>query len=138
MVNNNRFSISVHILLLIAHYNVELTGDQMAASVNTNPVVIRKITGLLKKAGILDVRAGIGGAYLLKRPEEINLLDIYRAVNEIDEKALYLFNVHQKPNASCQIGRNIENVLKSELLEVQSVMEARLAEKTLADLITKF
>ncbi|MGO4731012.1 Rrf2 family transcriptional regulator [Paenibacillus sp. 2KB_22] len=60
---------TIHILSLIAINDAELTGDQIALSVNTNPVIIRRIIRMLKKSKIIDVRAGVGGTYLLQPPE---------------------------------------------------------------------
>ncbi|NHN33770.1 Rrf2 family transcriptional regulator [Paenibacillus sp. S3N08] len=133
---STRFSMAVHILSLIAVNSNELTGDFIAGSVNTNPVVIRRIMGMLKKAGLVEVRPGVGGASLLKAPEEITLLDVYRAVNVIKENQL--FRVHEEPNKQCLVGQNIEMVLQSELNEVQSAMEQRLAQTTLSLLTIRF
>nr|WP_200961420.1 Rrf2 family transcriptional regulator [Paenibacillus sp. Soil522] len=133
---STRFSMAVHILSLIAVSSNELTGDFIAGSVNTNPVVIRRIIGMLKKAGLVEVRPGVGGASLLKAPEEITLLDIYRAVNLIEENQL--FRVHEDPNVKCLVGRNIESVLQSELKEAQSAMEHRLLQTTLSQLTARF
>lgn len=131
-----RFSMAVHTLTLIAVSPNECTGDFIAGSVNTNPVVIRRIMGMLKKAGLVDVRPGVGGASLLKAPEEITLLDVYRAVNATEENQL--FRIHEQPNIACTVGRNIERVLQSELREAQSAMEHRLAQTTISQLIGKF
>ncbi len=133
---STRFSMAVHILSLITVCPNELTGDFIAGSVNTNPVVIRRIMGMLKKAGLVEVRPGVGGASLLKEPDEITLLDVYRAVNVIEEN--HLFRIHEESNEHCQVGRNIELVLQSELDDVQTVMEHRLAQTTLSQLTAKF
>ncbi|MCA0754812.1 Rrf2 family transcriptional regulator [Paenibacillus sp. N4] len=133
---STRFSIAVHTLSLIAFCSDECTGDFIAGSVNTNPVVIRRIMGMLKKAGLVEVRPGVGGASLLKAPEEITLLDIYRAVNVIEENQL--FRIHEAPNVQCPVGRNIEEVLQAELYEAQAAMEQRLAQTTLSQLTTRF
>ena len=45
-----------------------------------NPVIIRKTLSQLKKAGLIHVARGTGGATLSKTVDEISLLDIYRAV----------------------------------------------------------
>lgn len=127
---------AVHTLSLIAISSNEVTGDYIAGSVNTNPVVIRRIMGMLKKAGLVDVRPGVGGAFLLKASEEITLLDIYRAVNLIEDNQL--FGVHEDSNVLCPVGRNIEMVLQSELSEAQSAMELRLSQTTLSQIITRF
>ncbi len=91
---------------------------------------------MLKKAGLIDVRAGVGGASLLKKPEEISLLEVYRAVHAAEEDQL--FRVHENSNIQCSVGRNIEIVLQSEFREAQRAMEQRLAQTTLEDLRGKF
>ncbi|MFK7691705.1 Rrf2 family transcriptional regulator [Paenibacillus sp. HJGM_3] len=133
---STRFSIAVHTLSLIAVSPNGCTGDFIAGSVNTNPVVIRRIIGMLKKAGLVNVRPGVGGASLRKAPEDITLLDVYRAVHVTEENQL--FRMHEDPNELCPVGRNIESVLQSELTEAQSAMEQRLARTTLSQLTAKF
>ena len=130
---STRFSMAVHTLSLIAMSPNEITGDYIAGSVNTNPVVIRRIMGMLKKGGLVDVRPGVGGAFLLRAPEEITLLDIYRTVNLIEDNQL--FGVHEDSNVLCPVGRGIERVLQSELSEAQSAMELRLAQTHLSQII---
>ncbi|CAM3521416.1 Rrf2 family transcriptional regulator [Marinicrinis lubricantis] len=133
---STRFSIAVHILSLIAVSSNECTGDFIASSVNTNPVIIRRIMGMLKKAGFVEVRPGVGGAALRKEPEDITLLDIYRAVHVIEEDQL--FRLHEDPNEHCPVGRNIERVLLSELNEAQAAMEHRLGQTKLSQLVNHF
>ena len=133
---STRFSIAVHALSLIAASPQDCTGDFIASSVNTNPVIIRRIIGMLKKAGLVEVRPGVGGATLLKDPDRITLLDVYRAVNATEEKQL--FRIHDHPNLACPVGRNIEQVLQTELSDAQSLLEARLAQTTLDQLLDKF
>ncbi|MNH74977.1 putative HTH-type transcriptional regulator YwnA [compost metagenome] len=133
---STRFSIAVHSLSLIAVYPEACTGDFIAGSVNTNPVIIRRIMGMLKKAGLVDVRPGVGGASLRKDPNQITLLDVYRAVNVTEENQL--FRIHENSNIGCLVGRNIENVLQDELRDAQSLMEQRLAHTTIGQLVNKF
>ncbi|CAM4221244.1 Rrf2 family transcriptional regulator [Paenibacillus macerans] len=132
---STRFSIAVHTLSLIA-VTPDCTGDFIAGSVNTNPVIIRRIMGMLKKAGLVEVRPGVGGAALLKEPDRITLLDVYRAVNVAEENQL--FRIHENSNIACLVGRNIENVLQAELKDAQLAMEHRLAQTTLGQIIEKF
>jgi DNA-binding IscR family transcriptional regulator len=133
---SSRFSIAVHILSLIAVSPVECTGDFIAGSVNTNPVIIRRIMGMLKKAGLITVRPGVGGALLRKPLDQITLLDIYRAVEVIHDGEL--FHVHEGANPVCTVGRNIEAVLRVELTEAQKAMEQRLAQVPLSKLTVQF
>lgn len=133
---SSRFSIAVHILSLIAVSPGECTGDYLAGSVNTNPVIIRRITGMLKRAGLVDVRPGVGGASLLREPERITLLDVYRAVEAAEADGL--FHMHGRPNPACPVGRNIEAALGEKMTEAQSALERQLAGETLQRLIARF
>jgi DNA-binding IscR family transcriptional regulator len=132
---SSRFSMAVHILSLIV-VHPHSTGGFIAESVNTNPVMIRRIMGMLKKAGLIRVQPGIGGATLLHPPEQITLLDVYRAVQVIDEDQLFRF--HEQPNIDCPVGRNIEAALRTELCEAQRAMEHRLEQTTLSQLLARF
>lgn len=133
---SSRFSIAVHILSLIAVSSNDCTGDYIAGSVNTNPVIIRRIMGMLKKAGLVDIRPGVGGASLLRNRDQITLLDVYRAVEVIEDGQL--FNFHDNPNPKCPVGRNIEAALRLEMKEAQSAMEQRLAQVNLSQLAAHF
>lgn len=63
---SSRFTIAVHMLSLMHVRSDHLTSEQIADSVNTNPVIIRQISRLLKKAGLIEVKRGTGGAHLLR------------------------------------------------------------------------
>jgi Rrf2 family protein len=132
---SSRFTVAVHILSLLAVANeAHCTSAWIAESVNTNPVVIRRVIGKLKKAGLVDVRPGTGGAYLLKDLEEITLLDVYRAVDVVEEGELFHF--HEQPNPQCPVGSNIQTVLEWILRRAQHAMEQVLAEVTMKQLVT--
>ncbi|QHT63207.1 transcriptional regulator [Paenibacillus lycopersici] len=133
---SSRFSIAVHILSLIAVSPNDCTGDYIAGSVNTNPVIVRRIMGMLKKAGLIDIRPGVGGASLLKERDQITLLDVYRAVEVVADGRL--FNFHDAPNPACPVGRSIEAALGAEMTEAQLAMEQRLAQTRLSDLTERF
>lgn len=130
---SSRFSIAVHILSILKNNPSSLcTSDYMAESVNTNPVVIRKIMSYLKQAGFVYVNRGPGGAGLLKDLYEITLLDVYHAVNVVEEDKL--FHIHEKPNPDCPIGANIQAVLEIILIQAQSAMEEVLRNITMGQL----
>ncbi|MBA2871940.1 Rrf2 family protein [Anoxybacillus calidus] len=131
---SSRFTVAVHILSLLAlEPSAHCTSEWIAGSVNTNPVVVRRIIGKLKKAGLVDVRPGTGGAYLLKETKEITLLDIYRAVEVVEEGELFQF--HEHPNPNCPVGANIQAVLEIILLRAQAAMEKILEEISLEELV---
>ncbi|MFC9710469.1 Rrf2 family transcriptional regulator [Paenibacillus sp. JNUCC31] len=130
---SSRFSIAVHTLSLVAVVPNECTGDYIAKSVNTNPVIIRRIMSKLKQAGLIEVRPGVGGASLLKDPADITLLDIYRALEVVEDGEL--FNFHKHPNPNCPVGSMIEQTLRAELIEAQTAMEQRLNRVTIQQMM---
>ena len=132
---SSRFTIAVHILSIIKQNpSIICTSEFMAESVNTNPVVIRKIVSYLKKAGIVQVRRGTGGASLVKDLDAITLLDIFRSVEVVEEDQL--FHLHENPNPDCPIGANIQSVLELILVQAQEAMERVLANITMEQVIT--
>ncbi|MDX6151429.1 Rrf2 family transcriptional regulator [Marinococcus sp. PL1-022] len=127
---NTRFSVAVHILSLLASEpERRLSSSYIAASVNTNPVVIRRISGMLKQAGLLQTKPGVSGSLITRAPEDITLLDIYRAVQQDD----LLFSTHSSPNPDCPVGRNIQSALEDSFKRAQNAMEAELEKQSLAD-----
>ncbi len=130
---SSRFTIATHILLCIAMFENEqkVTSNFLAGSINTNPVIIRNILGLLSSAGIIEIKAGIGGAFLSKPPEKITLLDIFKAV----EKEESLFHFHESPNPQCPIGRTIHSVMDGKIETIQSAMENEMNNITLSRLL---
>ncbi len=132
---SSRFTVAVHILSLVTIENSALcTSEWIAGSVNTNPVVIRRVMGKLKNAGLIQVRRGTGGATLRKPLNEITLLDVYRAVEVVEEGELFQF--HEKPNPNCPVGANIQAVLELILNRAQEAMEKILDEITMEELVT--
>ncbi|CAG9612466.1 Putative HTH-type transcriptional regulator YwnA [Bacillus rhizoplanae] len=132
---SSRFTIAVHILSLLKNNPPSIcTSEYMGKSVNTNPVIIRKVLSYLKKAGFVQVRRGTGGAYLIKELHEITLLDVYRAVDVVEEEKLFHF--HEQPNPDCPIGANIQTVLEVILVQAQEAMEQVLESITMEQLVT--
>ncbi|GAB2788086.1 Rrf2 family protein [Hymenobacter luteus] len=135
---SSRFSVAVHVLSLLAlqqEDDVLLTSERMAGSVNTNPVVIRRLLGQLKKAGLVEVRPASGGTFLTRQPAAISLLDVYRAVEVVGEGQL--FSVHDKPLQACLVGRNIQSALDATLQRAQNALEQVLAGVTLQQVTTE-
>lgn len=131
---SSRFTIAVHILICIETFkeDYKITSDFLASSVNVNPVVIRRLLQQLKKAGIINVKRGSGGAYIEKPLDEITLLDVYNAVECIDNGNLFHF--HENPNSRCPVGSNIHAVLDKRLDSIQQAMEREMSSVTLQDI----
>ena len=75
---SSRLTIATHILLCIEIFkkDYKVTSNFLAGSLNVNPVIVRNVLGQLSSAGIVEIKAGVGGADLSKSPEEVTLLDI--------------------------------------------------------------
>jgi len=132
---STKFSVAVHALLLVATEKEPCTSALIAGSVNTNPVVIRRIIGLLQKADLLSGIRGKSGYVLKKQAKEITLLDIYNAVAVTE--SMQLFSIHENPNIECDIGASIQFLLETIMNEAQSAMETVLKAVTLEHLIQK-
>lgn len=132
---DTRFSSAIHTLIMIAGAETPMTSDQIAESVGTNASYIRKITGLLKKQGIIDSRQGISGFTLLVEPEELSLLDIYQAI--ADTEQVHVFDLHQNPNDECIVGRHIQPVLTDVFRGIEEKAEQELKNTTLAGCMQK-
>ncbi|MDQ0198661.1 Rrf2 family transcriptional regulator [Neobacillus ginsengisoli] len=131
---SSRFAVGIHILSLLEINNNGVNSSEfIAGSVNTNPVVIRKIMGMLKNAGLVKVRPGIAGAELAKELSDITLLDVYKAVNVVQEKEL--FSVHESPNPTCPVGRNIQDAIVPLLSVAELALEKALGNVTIEDVV---
>jgi Rrf2 family protein len=133
MTKSSRFVIATHTLALLANGDGEpITSEWIAGSVNTNPVVIRRILSMLARAGLIATQEGAKGGTRLARPaNEIDLLVVYRAVEEGD-----LFASHpQPPNPACPVGCNIQAALAPTLDAAEEAMAKSLAKTTVADVV---
>ena len=132
---SSRFTIAIHMLTCMENFKDEykITSDFLASSINVNPVIIRRILSQLRDAGIIEVKRGTGGAAVIKPLDEITFLDVYRAVECIEENTLFHF--HENPNPDCPVGKNIHNILDHKLKRVQDAMERELDAITLADVM---
>ena len=130
---DTKFSVAIHVLILVSESPVPINSDQMAESVGTNASYIRKILALLKKAEIVDGHRGISGYSLTVAPHQLTLLRIYQAVT--DEREIHLLDIHQNPNDQCIVGHHIKPVLNDMFADIEADFARSLAGKTLADCI---
>ena len=132
----SRFTVAVQTLLVIVRFSqtTKVTSDFIAASVQVNPVVIRRTLLSLKAADIVEVKAGSGGASLCRDARTVTLYDVFRAVDAVEGAEGELFHFHEKPNPACPVGRNIRGILDPHLADAQRAMEKELQKVTLFDL----
>src|SRR6476620_6010677 len=131
MAANSQFSMAVHVLTLLARADgATLKSDSIAASVNTNPVVIRRLLGQLAHAGLVVSQSGShGGTRLARGADDVRLSQIYKAVccGEV-------FALHDSPSQDCPVGRGIESVLCNLQKQIDTAVDEKLARYTLRDI----
>ncbi|MEO5889483.1 MAG: Rrf2 family transcriptional regulator [Ferruginibacter sp.] len=125
-----KFSTAIHICLYLQYRGEKLlSSKEIAVSVDTNPVVIRRVLAELRKKDIVGSVAGSSGGFYLMRPvEKINLWDIYQAVNDRE-----LFH-RPKVNEECPVSSNLAQLVKAPFQAAENAMQPGLKKITISDL----
>jgi Rrf2 family protein len=135
---NSRVTIAAHALawleLARRRGRTVLTSEEVAASVNTNPVVVRRSLGDLQRAGLVTARRGNGAGFSLGRPATaITMLDVWLAVSPEPLLALH----HSEPNLECPVGQGIRPVLADVYGEATGAFRATLERWTVNDVLER-
>jgi DNA-binding IscR family transcriptional regulator len=133
---SQRFPVAAHALAYLAHKGAFGPGEAvpsavLAASMPTNPVVVRRITAMLGRAGLIGARAGAsGGAWLLKPADEITLDQVLRAVDGCAQLGC------PPPGArGCPISERIPRAVTKAIVAADQAVVERLSKITVADLL---
>lgn len=132
---NSRFAFSAYVMgYLAVSAGKPTTSDAVAQSLSTNPVVVRRILGIMRQAGLVETRLGTAGGAMLARPaEEISLLDIYCALEGEDADFFSLQSLH--PNPGCRVGSIVQETLEVFFGEAENAMKQRLSEVSVAQMV---
>lgn len=136
MSANSKLTVAIHVLSYLTSAQRKrpdpVTSEQIAYSVNTNPVVIRRVLGLLQKSAIVNSHRGAhAGWTLAKPPSRITLLDVYKSVVEDP-----LFGMHAStPNQKCPIGRGIQPALKKVYGELENQLRTHLSRTSVEEVL---
>ncbi len=133
MRTSSKFTTAIHICIYLDYSNDQLVSSQtLAESVKTNPVVIRRLIGQLRKQGIVGSVAGAkGGFYLAKPVDQLTLWDIYLVVRD-DE----FFN-KPKVNPDCVVSSNLAVLVDDVYSESEHSMKNSMEKVTVAQLTDK-
>ncbi len=139
MVANSRFAVAVHAATTLAYRQARgaeyVSSEELAASVRTNPVVVRRIIRALARAGVVTTKEGKrGGARLARPPRRIPLLQIYRAV---EDDGRVLAHHPNPPNPACPVSFGINGALAPVFGAVDDAVTRTLGRVTLADVLDR-
>ncbi len=131
-------SVAVHCLIFIheAKGVTRVTSTLLAESTGCNPVVIRNILSALKKAGLITVHRGTGGAELCANPAEITLYQIYTALEP--EGVTSLIGIHPCQGRPCPVAQNIRQVLQNPYHKIEDAVRAAMESITLQSMLDDF
>ena len=136
MSANSRMTVAVHILSYLVFASRKrthpVTSEEIAKSVRTNPVVIRRLLGRLRSGGLVHSRRGANAGWRLARaPNAISLLDIYNAVGDDP-----VFGLHPSPpNPRCPIGRGLPSTLRKVYGTLEDELRRQLARTSVDEVL---
>jgi Rrf2 family protein len=132
MAANSKFAVAVHALSMLAVEGERQTSRRIAASVATNPVVIRRLLAQLTRAGIVESTHGAKGGFRLAKPaSKVTLHDVYKAVEDCGA----LFALREKSNADCPVACRMKSILEDVFTRVESKVLPELKRTTLQDIV---
>jgi Rrf2 family protein len=136
MTGNSRYTVALHVLTWMASVarrgNDLVTSEQIAGSVNTNPVFLRRVLGPLREAGLVTSQRGSGAGWRLGRPAaDITLAEVYQAMADQPLFAMH----HGEPNLACPIGNGIRPALAPVYQAAEDALIRQLAGTSVADLV---
>ena len=131
-------SVAVHCLIFIheAKGIAKVTSNLLAESTGSNPVVIRNILSALKKAGIITMPRGTGGAELCIDPSQITLYQIYSALEP--DGVTSIIGIHPCDGRPCPVAQNIRKVLETPYHKIEDAVKETMEEITLQSMIDDF
>jgi Rrf2 family protein len=132
MKKNSRISVAIHSVLHLSMAGKPVTSEELGRCQNTNPVLIRRILGDLKKAGIVDSEKGHGGGWIaLKSPATTSFQDILQALQD----SLLPKPIKLEKSENCLIMKALCTTMDEFLEEADSMLSKKLAKISIQDLI---
>jgi DNA-binding IscR family transcriptional regulator len=125
----------LHVLIHMARHELPATSDTLAKMLGTNPVVVRRTMGLLKKQGYVGSEKGHRGGWTLARPlADITLLDVHNALGPSSLFAIGLSTDHPE----CLVEQSVNDALTDAFEAAQALLLERLGAVTLEQLADDF
>ncbi|WGM37214.1 Rrf2 family transcriptional regulator [Caulobacter sp. NIBR1757] len=138
MSDSQKFPVAAHALAYLAHKSADaparaVSSAELAASMPTNPVVVRRVTAMLAKAGLIATRMGAGGgAWLTRDPKTITLDQVLRAVDGCTHLGVAPAGVK-----GCPVGERIPDAVSAAIRAADTAASERLSKITVLDLLAE-
>lgn len=131
MKRNSRLSLALHTLGHMAGEPERLRKSaDIAAHAGTNPVVVRRVLGNLREAGLLVSESGHAGGWRLARPPEtITLADVYLALDE----RLVAQDSDAQPH-HCAVADALHDRVSGLMEEIEQSLIDKLSETTILEM----
>lgn len=135
MKRDSRLSSVLHALLHMAEQDAPMTSEALAQCLGTNPVVVRRTMGYLRKAGIVTSDRGHAGGWRIKADlATVTLLQLHEALGE---PAMFAVgNRHETPQ--CLVEQSVNAALEGTFEEAEALLLKRFSQITLASLAADF
>ena len=106
--------------------------DDIADHNGTNAVVVRRVLGHLRRAGLVISARGHSGGWRMARPADmITVADVYAAVGE---RILAGSDARWDESNPCRVEKKLHAVMDEALADAEQQLVARLASITIADI----
>lgn len=135
MAANSRLAVGLHAMVALAYRAPErVSSDDLAFSVRTNPVVMRRVIAALARRGLVrSIQGRNGGAELARDPSEISVYEVYEALGDGERFALHA----EGPEPSCAVSCSMKSILSDLFDRVDGAVERELRNTRLSDLVEK-
>ncbi|MFG6488018.1 Rrf2 family transcriptional regulator [Roseateles sp. BYS78W] len=135
MKQNSQLSDVLHVLLHMAEGDGPATSEALAAAMQTNPVVLRRLMTGLREAGFVASSKGHGGGWVLSCPlERITLRDVHEALGA----PAFVSLGFREDRPECLVAQAVNESLGAAVRDAEALLLARLGAVTLAALSQDF
>lgn len=130
MKRNSRLSLALHTLSHMAGSPDRMrTSGDIAEHAGTNPVVVRRVLGKLREAGLLTSEKGhAGGWRLARKPQDITLADVYLA---LDERMVATDETSDA--TACSVEHALHERVSGVLKEIEESLVQKLSETSISE-----
>ncbi|MGB6104247.1 MAG: Rrf2 family transcriptional regulator [Pusillimonas sp.] len=132
---DSRLSSALHALLHMAEHGRPVTSDYLSQCLGTNPVVVRRTMGFLRKAGIVTSERGHAGGWRIDA--DLSTISLRQLHDALGEPAIFAIgNRNEAPE--CLVEQSVNAALDDTFAQAEALLLERFGQITLADLADDF